>query len=203
MDTNGKLPSTETNKISVIHKVLEQNNISFEANANEDFTDHKVLVAYMSQTGNTKKVAEAIYEVLPEPKEIRKLQEVTSLDSYYLSFLGFPIQGSGPNKKTIEFLEKHTRGKTIALFITHAAPENAPEMPENIQKFKDSASEAKIVGVFDCQGQLSGTVKTIMRFAPSRQLREWAQKDNSKGQPDAMRLDRAKTFANEIINCTI
>ena len=34
----------------------------------------KVLVAYMSQTGNTKKVAEAIYSVIPQPKEIKRVE---------------------------------------------------------------------------------------------------------------------------------
>lgn len=31
----------------------------------------KSLVIYFSQTGNTKKVAEAIYEALPQPKELK------------------------------------------------------------------------------------------------------------------------------------
>jgi flavodoxin len=160
----------------------------------------KVLVAYMSQTGNTKKVAEAIFDVIPEPKEIKRVQDVKSLEGYDLTFLGFPIQGSGPNKQAKSYLGKLTKGKTIALFITHAAPENASEMPDSIQKFRDAATEAKIIGVFDCQGQLSGMVKTFMRFSPDRQLREWARIDNSKGQPDAARLERAIAFAHEVMN---
>jgi len=48
----------------------------------------KVLVAYMSRTGNTKKVAEAIHGAIPQPKEIRRVEDVTSLEGYDLSFLG-------------------------------------------------------------------------------------------------------------------
>ena len=44
----------------------------------------KVLVAYMSQTGNTKKVAEAIYGAIPQPKEIKRVEDVTSLEGYDL-----------------------------------------------------------------------------------------------------------------------
>ncbi len=40
----------------------------------------KVLVAYMSQSGNTKKVAESIYEEINENKEIKELKgDVTGL----------------------------------------------------------------------------------------------------------------------------
>jgi flavodoxin len=37
----------------------------------------KVLIAYMSQTGNTKKVAEAIYDAIPQPKDIKRVKDVT------------------------------------------------------------------------------------------------------------------------------
>lgn len=90
----------------------------------------KVLIAYMSRTGNTKKVAEAIYGAVPEPKEISRCGDVKSLDGYDLSFLGFPMHVYGPDKKAKVFLETHAKDKTIALFITHMAPEEAPTLPE-------------------------------------------------------------------------
>ena len=159
----------------------------------------KVLVTYYSETGNTKKVAEAIYNAVTEPKEIKPLKEVKSLDGYGLVFLGFPVQGSGPNPKARAYLESNTSGKRIALFITHAAPEDAPEMPECIQKFKDAAAGADVVDVFHCQGQLSGIIKTMMRFMPDPQIRAWAKMDKSKGQPDAGRLEKAGVFASNVL----
>jgi flavodoxin len=159
----------------------------------------RVLVSYQSQTGNTKKVATAIYEALPEPKEIKPIREAQSLEDYDLIFLGFPIHGSGPNPKAKSYLENNTKDKQIAFFITHAAPEDAPEMPESIQKFRDAAGEACIVDVFHCQGQLSSVVKTVMRFAPDPQIREWARMDDSKGQPDASRLEKAACYAKRVM----
>ena len=44
----------------------------------------KTLVAYLSQTGNTKKVAEAIYSQIPEEKEMKELGELTDLEGYDL-----------------------------------------------------------------------------------------------------------------------
>jgi flavodoxin len=150
----------------------------------------------MSQTGNTKKVAEAIYSVIPQPKEIKRVEEVTSLEGYELSFLGFPMHNFGPDKKAKTFLETHVKDRNIALFITHMAPEDSPSVQGWIQKFKDAAVGANIVGVFDCQGQASRLIKILM-IIPLFFMR---QSDNSQGQPDAARLERARAFANEIMN---
>jgi len=48
----------------------------------------KVLVAYVSRTGNTKKVAEAIFQGMQEEKEIKELQNVGNLEGYDLTFIG-------------------------------------------------------------------------------------------------------------------
>jgi flavodoxin len=164
-----------------------------------EHTEPRVLVTYQSRTGNTKKVAEAIFKAIPEPKEIKPIKEATSLEGYNLIFLGFPVHGSGPNEKARSYLEGKTKGKRIALFITHAAPEDAPEIPSSIQKFRDAAGKADIIDAFNCQGQLSRMVKTLMRLSPSRQIREWAINDSSKGQPDAKRLEKATLFAEKVM----
>jgi flavodoxin len=155
----------------------------------------KVLVAYMSRTGNTKKVAEAIYGAIPQPKEIKRVEDVTSLEGYDLAFLGFPMHAFGPDKPVKTFLETHVKDRAIALFITHMAPEDAPPLQGWIQKFSDAAVGANIIGIFDCQGQLnSRLLKIIMR------LRYPTRADSSQGQPDETRLERARAFANEIMN---
>jgi flavodoxin len=156
----------------------------------------KALVAYMSKTGNTRKIAEAIYEELDCEKEIKTLDSVNDSSAYDIAFYGFPIHQFGPDKKAKEFLEKNcTKGKKVALFITHAAQEDAPELPEWLGKFKVAASSADIVGFFNCQGQLAKGAKFIMYIAPS--LRAMAKRDDSKDQPDATRVARAREFANE------
>jgi flavodoxin len=160
----------------------------------------KVLVAYMSWTGNTQKVAEAIYDAIPQPKEIKRVEDVTSLEGYDLAFLGFPVHSFGPDEPTKTFLETHVKDRAIALFITHMSPEHSPALQGIIQKFRDAAVGANIVGVFDCQGQACEEVKTFMLNSPSPLLRAAAQADSSQGQPDATRLERARTFANETMN---
>jgi flavodoxin len=160
----------------------------------------KVLVAYMSQTGNTKKVAEAIYGAIPEPKEIERVEDVTSLEGYDLAFLGSPMRLTGPDKRMKAFLETHVKDRTIALFTTHMAPESSPRLQERFQKFRGAAVGANIVGFFNCQGQASRRVKIIMRLSPNSRIRAAAKADSSQGQPDATRLERARAFAEETMN---
>ena len=158
----------------------------------------KVLIAYMSQTGNTKKVAEAIYGAIPEPKEIKRVEDIASLDGYDLAFLGFPTHASGPDGKVKSFLGKHVKGKTIALFITHMAPEGVPELKEWLQNFRDAAAGANVVDVFDCTGEVRGFMKLLVRFHPDPHVRESIK--TSEGKPDAARLERARAFVVQTMN---
>jgi flavodoxin len=161
----------------------------------------KVLVTYVSSTGNTKKIAEAIYGEITADKEIKPVNEVESLGGYDLAFLGFPTHGYGPDKKAKAALEKLCKdNKKVALFVTHAAPEDEPEVEEYMKKFRQAASGAEIVGTFNCQGQLASGVKFIMKISPNKKLRADAKRDNSQGQPDAKRVEWAKTFARETMS---
>ena len=161
----------------------------------------KALVTYMSKTGNTKKVAEAIFDGISDEKDIKPINEVDSIEGYDITFLGFPIHGGGPDKKEVDLLEKHCiNGRKVVLFITHAAPENSPELPSVLDKFKRAARGADIVDMFDCQGELAKPIKLIMSILPDAKLRQWARQDTSKGQPDKTRLDRACTFSRNVMN---
>lgn len=161
----------------------------------------KVLVAYMSSTGNTKKVAEAVYGEIDCEKEIKPIKEVQDIGAYDLAFLGFPTHALGPDKKVKEILARHcTNGRKVALFVTHGAPEDFAELPEWMAGFKQAAAGANVVGFFDCQGEIAKSVKFIMRISSDKKVRSWAKMDNSKGQPDQARLERARAFARETLS---
>ncbi|MBN1938360.1 MAG: flavodoxin [Candidatus Aminicenantes bacterium] len=160
----------------------------------------KFLVAYMTKTGNTKKIAEAIYGETVGEKELKPIEAVDSLDGYDVAFLGFPIHQMGPDKKTSKLLAKHCiKGRKVVLFITHAAPENAPDLQPMLAKFRGAAREADIIDMFDCQGELAKGIKRIMSLMPNAKFRMWAKMDNSQGQPDQARIDRARAFARDVM----
>ena len=156
----------------------------------------KVLVAYMSKTGNTKKVAEAIYHEISQDKELKRIEEVTDIGPYDLCFLGFPMRQLGPDKKTKELLQRYcTNGRKVALFVTHAAPEDYEELPQWLERFRQASSGADLVGLFDCQGQMAAGVKFVLRISTNKKYRMWAKMDSSRGQPDAARLEKARAFS--------
>jgi flavodoxin len=160
----------------------------------------KTLVTYMSQTGNTKKVAEAISQEIKGKKEIKPMSEVSSLDGYDLAFIGFPIQGYGPAADAKSFLEQHSKKNNIALFITHASPEDSPELKEWLGNCRAAAGVANLLGLFDCQGELSQAVADFMVNSGDPTLVEWGKRrSETVGQPDAARLKKARTFAREIV----
>ena len=115
----------------------------------------KVIVTYMSLSGNTKKIAEAIFQEIPEEKEIKELNEIDDLEGYDLAFVGFPMHGFGVPEEAKSFLEKHCMGKKIALFVTHGAPEHSGDLQPWLAKCKEAAVKANVIDMFNCQGELA------------------------------------------------
>jgi len=161
----------------------------------------KVLVTYVSRTGNTKKVAQAIFEQVRETKEMKELDQVTTLEGYDLAFVGFPIEAHGPAKPATDFLQKNTTGRKIALFITHAAPEDSPEVPAYLSSCRAATVQANLAGIFDCQGELSEQIADFMTKSGDEKLVAWAEeRPSTVGQPDASRLQRAGHWAKEVLS---
>jgi len=159
----------------------------------------KVLVTYQSLTGNTRKVAESIFEVIEQRKEINEMSQVTTLDDYDLVFLGFPIMGFGPSPEVTSFLANQAAGKNVALFITHASPEDSGPLQDWLQKCKTSAGNANLKGMFHCQGELSEQIADFMLKSGDANLAEWAKdRPSTIGQPDAARLQRARDWAKKL-----
>ena len=160
----------------------------------------KVLIAYHSVSGNTRKVAEAIYKEIRADKEMLPLSEVKDLRGYDLSFIGFPIHAYGPAKEAKEFLEKKVAGKDIALFITHSAPEEEPLVQNWLAACKIAASGANLLGLFDCRGELAQNIADMMLASKDADLIDKAERRHETlGQPDAGRLKKARRFAKDMM----
>jgi flavodoxin len=162
----------------------------------------KTLVTYFSQTGNTKQVAETIFEKIPDEKEIKSLAELEDLEGYDLIFYGFPIQAGSPAKDAAEFLSGKGAGKKIALFITHGAPEDAERVAPWLDKSRDLISEvgAELMGLFNCQGEASQDIINFLLSSDDPERQKYGREAaDAKGLPDEARLELAKGFASEII----
>lgn len=159
----------------------------------------KALVTYLSVTGNTRKVAEAIYDELRCEKEIEELPEVNAIDTYDVVFLGFPIHAFGPPQPAKDFLKKRCRDKALALFVTHAVSEDFEGLPKWLANCKEPAAKANIRGVFDCQGELGQELLAAALNSSDPKFRKLGEIGAmSTGQPDEARLERARAFAREM-----
>lgn len=133
-------------------------------------------------------------------KEIKELNEIDSLEDYDLAFVGFPIISFGAPKEAKEFLEKYAGGKRVALFMTHAVPDNFEALGGWIATCKEAAAGADIVGVFDCQGELAQPVMDALLKSDNPQMRAFGEMGPmTKGQPDSSRVEKARAFAKEIM----
>ena len=159
----------------------------------------KILVTYQSITGNTRKIAEAIWDEIDAEKEIKPFKEVRSLNEYYFLFVGCPIVKFGVGDATRKWMNKHLNGKRIGLFCTHGAPEFAPDVPTSIANLKTTAlnAGAEIISFFNCQGELSQSVFDMMTKADDPYVRKLAEfgREETIGQPDESRIESAREFA--------
>jgi flavodoxin len=154
----------------------------------------------MSLTGNTKKVAEAIFEEIQEEKEIKELREVENFEGYDIVFFGFPVQRFGPPDEVKNLLEKQAKNKNLALFITHALPKSMEMLEGILRKCKESACEANLLGTFDCQGELDENLAQKLLNHPDPKMQKFgAMRGMTIGHPDANEIESARAFARDII----
>ncbi len=158
----------------------------------------KTLVTYFSHTGNTKKIAESIYEILQGDKEIKKIDEGLDLDEYSLVFVGFPVHSHSVPIKAEAFLKNIPPGKKIALFSTHGSLTGSHLSREALEYAVVLASKAKVLGSFSCRGKVSPEALEILIKSPEHVA--WAEMaESARNHPDQNDLEDAHAFAHWIL----
>jgi len=158
----------------------------------------KILVAYISWTGNTKKVANAIFEALEGNTTIKPLDEVQNLDEYELIFIGYPVHSHSVPIKTEEFIKKIPDGKKVALFSTHGSLTGSRLSREALEHASILASSSKILGTFTCRGKVSLQAMEVLSKSPEHKA--WVEMAASaQTHPDENDLEDARDFAKWIM----
>ena len=156
------------------------------------------LVIYHSLTGNTKKVAEAIFEALPLPKAIHPIAEVSGLEEYDLIFIGFPVQSHAVPYQAERFLRSIPEGKKIALFSTHGSLTGSRLSREAIEHAVVISSQAKLISTFSCRGKVSPQALELLSRSPEHEA--WADMAASAStHPNEQDLSEARAFARWVI----
>ena len=162
----------------------------------------KILVTWYSETGNTRKVADAIFEALSGDKTMTPFSEVESLGGYDLSFIGFPVKRFGVPGPVREFITTHAAGKRIALFVTHAMPSDSEDpqqqalLEKELAKCRAACSKSELVAFFHCRGELSEQLADELRSSNIPVLMEFAgMRSVTLRHPDQSELEAARAFA--------
>jgi flavodoxin len=158
----------------------------------------KTLVTYFSITGNTKKVAEAIYETLEGDREIKTIDECSELNDYNLVFIGFPVHSHSVPNKVEPFLKNIAQGKKIALFSTHGSLTGSQLSREALEYAVVLTSKAKVLGSFSCRGEVSPEALELLMKSPEHIA--WAEMSPSaRNHPDQNDLEDAQAFARWVV----
>jgi flavodoxin len=160
----------------------------------------KTLITYFSETGNTKKVAEGIYEVISGDKELVDITDldIDTLNNFDLIFLGSPVHAQSAPGKVKKVLKQFPEdlGAKIALFITHGVPDES--FYENCFKILNkycSKKNLEVIGEFKCLGKHS-SMELLSSLFPNKV--DDAKK--SEGHPDQADLESVKEFAQTILD---
>ena len=121
--------------------------------------EQRYSILYSSKTGNTKKLAEKIREVLPEENcDYFGTEGAKALTSDIL-YIGFWTDIGNADPATLELL-KSLKNKKIFLFGTAGFGGSEAYFQQVLGKVKESVDESNtVMGEFMCQGKMPNSVR--------------------------------------------
>ena len=151
----------------------------------------KSLIVYSSQTENTKKLADTIYESLGGEKDIFPIDKAPSSEGYDLIAIGFWLMAGKPDPKSSEYLEKIGKGTRLFLFATHGAAAASDHVKNAINYARGLTNEVEIAGVFTCQGEVNPNLLEKVKQKPEPPV--WiGDADQAVGHPNEEDLSTLK-----------
>ena len=116
----------------------------------------KTLIVYSSQTGNTKKKAEAVNDVIGGEKTLCLVGEAPHPAGFDLVLLGFWLMAGKPDPKSSDYLAG-VGDANLFLFATHGAAADSAHAVKAMEHAKSLAPSAQVAGTFSCHGEVNPT----------------------------------------------
>ncbi len=162
-------------------------------------------IIYDSKTGNTRKLAEHIYEYLEgETRDIKTVAEFNGTEDADLYFVGFSTNRNSCSMDTADVLEL-LEEKKIALFGT-CGMGNTQEYYEKIRKNIDvwMPEDYEDCGFFMCQGRMNDEIKERISIMSNKMTDEvkcktWQMYDDGLTHPDEEDLKKLELFVDDAI----
>ncbi len=154
----------------------------------------KTLVTYFSQTGNTEKVARAIYRAIEVERDIASIGEVKSPEEYDVVFCGFPVHSHSVPLPVQDFIKNLSPGKKLAIFATHGSLRGGELATTAIEHAVSLASKLTLLGTFGCRGKVDPKILEALAKQPAHKA--WVEMAQSAADhPDKADLEDAREFA--------
>jgi flavodoxin len=158
----------------------------------------KALVTYYSQTGNTEKLARAIYDAIHFEKELLPIKDVDASRVYDIIFVGFPVQAHSVPAAVHPFFKNLPKGQPLAFFCTHGSVRGGHLPKQAIEHAIGLASRSKVLGTFGVRGRVNPKIiDSLMKMLEHRAWAEEAQ--GAIDHPTDADLADGKTFAKGIL----
>lgn len=170
----------------------------------------KILVTYFTVSGNTEKIAKAIYDEVSKKHEadLKKINEVNAatFNKYDLIFVGTPAHAgdlAAPVKEIMNSIPKSPKYK-IAGFYTHMAPIWDKEVQDALRGAFEKIVKEKGIdyrGTFNCMGNPDPNVAKMVKEArkmPDNEFNEYMEE--AKKHPSPEDEQNSKKFAKKVLS---
>lgn len=143
----------------------------------------KQLVVYSTKGGNTKKLAETAFSRLSGEKDFFSVTQAPDPGGYDTAVIAFWFKGGQPDPDSQEYLKKCKGSTKVFLVGCHGASSDSDHARMGMNKAKELASGANIVGSFSCQGEVP---QQVLENAENQDPNPAWLKDayEAKGHPD-------------------
>jgi len=145
----------------------------------------KSLVVYSSKSGNTRKMAEAVFEYLRGEKEIVAVADAPDPAGYSFVAVGFWLKAGQPDPDSQAFLARLKEGQAVYLFATHGAAATSAHAENGMKKAKELAGGAHVVSTY-----LPAQKDPLPAWVPDAPA--------AKGRPDANDLKMVVRMLEEL-----
>lgn len=129
----------------------------------------RCAVIYSSRTGNTKMVAEAVLEALPEGTAIYPVASAPDPESFDFLALGFWADKGKPDAAMQTYMDRVAgKNRAIGLFGTLGAYPDSDHGKEILRAARESVAGNRILGEFLCMGKIDPNVLQMMEAMRAR-----------------------------------
>lgn len=141
-----------------LERVLAQQKSNKEGD-DEIMEQENYSIVFSSSTGNTKKLADAVYEILPKDKCDYFGENDSKIPPSDLLYIGFWTDKGSADTKTLELLAK-LKNKKIFLFGTAGFGGSDVYFEKILRQVKQSIDSSNaVIGEYMCQGKMPQSVR--------------------------------------------